>query len=192
MPILTKIVKSKVKTEEYRVLTEISAKLSLSYKDTGMLKRRLWDDSPFGWFKLDLESREKGAAAEQLVAEFLRQQGFTVSQSPDEEADLVVDGHRVEVKSSTLWKNGIYKFQQLRDQNYSILLCLGISPHEAHAWVTRKADIGWDEISGQHTGKDAKDTSWISFSPSQCPYTWLRPQNGDLGMVCEALRALYE
>jgi len=175
---------------EYKILREISKEICRSYEEKEKAKREVWADSPFESFALDLTSRQKGAAGERIVAEFLKQQGFSVSKSPDSEADLVVNSKRVEVKCSTLWEGGIYKFQQIRDQDYSILFCLGISPHEAHAWVARKADIDWDEISGQHKGKEAKDTSWTGFAPSQCPHTWMRPQTGNLTKVCGELRKI--
>lgn len=175
---------------EYDILTKIAGTLHLSYSEKDAAKQQEWENSPFKWFAFDLTSRQKGAAGENLVAEFLTHHGFSVSKSPDSEADLVVDSHRVEVKCSTLWENGIYNFQQIRDQNYNILFCLGISPHDAHVWVVRKRDIKWNEISGQHKGKHAKDTWWIKFSPSQCPHTWLRPQNGDITRVCQELRSV--
>lgn len=174
----------------YSSLIKISEKTHLFYKEKDATKQKEWVNSPFGWFALDLTSRQKGAAGEKMVADFLEQQGFSVSKSPDSEADLVVNNYRVEVKCSTLWESGIYTFQQIRDQNYSILVCLGISPNTAHAWVTRKADIDWHNISGQHTGKNAKDTSWVQFPPSECPYAWLRPQTGDLDKACEELKKL--
>jgi len=175
---------------EYDILKKISKEICRSYEEKERAKRKVWAGSPFEWFVLDLTSRQKGAAGEKIVAEFLKRQGFSVSKSPDSDADLVVNSRRVEVKCSTLWEGGIYNFQQIRDQNYEILFCLGISPHDAHAWVTRKSSIEWDEISGQHKGKDAKDTSWVQFPPSQCPYMWLRPQNGDLAKVCEELQKI--
>ena len=58
--------------------------------------------------------------------------GFDVAKSPDSQADRIIAGARAEIKTSTLWKNGVYMFQQLRDQNYAFVICLGISPLNAH------------------------------------------------------------
>ena len=37
-----------------------------------------------------------------------------------------------------LWQTGTYKFQQIRNQNYRFVVCLGISPHDAHCWIIPK------------------------------------------------------
>lgn len=146
-------------------------------------------ESPFRWLKT-LPSRTVGKAGEKLVAEFLRESDFNVSKSGDSDADIVVNEQRVEIKCSTLWKGGMYKFQQIRDQKYNILFCLGISPKEAHAWVVRKEGIVWNDIKNQHGGKGGSDTWWISFNPPHCPHDWMRPQDGNLGKVCDELRRL--
>ena len=86
-----------------------------------------WANSPFAWIKTR-PSRQVGKIGEQLVAEWCRQKEFIVSKSGDSEADLVLSGHRIEIKFSTLWGSGVYTFQQLRDQNYEYAFfrnCLG-------------------------------------------------------------------
>lgn len=151
---------------------------------------RAWKESPFAWVKGGITSRQKGKIGEEIVSFFLRENGFDVVSSPDSEADLVVDGKRVEVKFSTLWSGGMYTFQQLRNQNYDLVFCLGISPGTAHAWVMKKADIVWDELRNQHGGAAGSDTWWISFTPPDTPHSWMVPQDGDLTKVCDHLRAL--
>ncbi|MBO7684721.1 MAG: hypothetical protein J6T51_08365 [Kiritimatiellae bacterium] len=96
---------------------------------------------------------------------------FSVNRSPDTEADRIVEGKRLEIKFSTLWKNGTYLFEQIRDQNYDIALFLGISPNDAHCWVVPKADLMrlWKverRISSQHGGQAGSDTAWARLSPS--------------------------
>jgi hypothetical protein len=86
-----------------------------------------------------------------------------VSRSPDSDADRVVEGKRVEVKFSTLWKNPPYKFQQLRDQNYDLAICLGVSPFNAHCWAISKATIlhEWKttgNVVPQHGARAGSDT----------------------------------
>lgn len=49
--------------------------------------------------------------------------------------DRLVAGHKVEIKFSTLWEQGDYVFQQLRNQDYEYALLLGVSPLTAHAWL---------------------------------------------------------
>lgn len=142
-----------------------------------------WKGSPFEWM-ISLPSRTKGAFAEALVSSWLTKNGFAIQRSPDAEADRVVDGVRVEIKSSTLWSGQSYVFQQLRDQDYRVAICLGISPSEAHCWVIPKATIleGWGSYEGlvsQHGGKAGTDTAWLQVDPHASP-DWLAPHGGSL------------
>ena len=141
-----------------------------------------WAHSPFGWIK-SLPSRSAGAVFESLVAGWCAAKGLDVVRSPDSDADRVIAGLRTEIKGSTLWRNGSYKFQQLRDQNYSIVVCLGISPFDAHCWVIEKADVMalWNAgaISSQHGGASGSDTAWVTVNPGNPP-SWIRPYGGSL------------
>ena len=134
-----------------------------------------WEGSPFAWIR-QRPSRQRGSIAEKLVAGFLAAKDFDVVRSPDSEADRVIDGLRTEIKSSTLWKNGSYRFQQLRDQNYDVAICLGVSPFNAHCWVIPKSDImkNWgtaEGLSSQHGGQAGTDTAWLVPNQSR-PSRW--------------------
>ena len=50
----------------------------------------------------------------------------------------------MEIKFSTLWKSGVYKFQQIRDQEYDAMVLLGISPFSAACWIVPKAETSWE------------------------------------------------
>jgi len=169
----------------YEKLEQLSLRLSASYEDEDLE----WRNSPFAWIK-SRPSRQRGKIAEELVAGLCDVEGLRVARSPDSDADLLVEGVRVEVKSSTLWKNGRYKFQQLRDQNYEIAVCLGLSPSNAHCWALPKDvllqnwDAGSPGIGSQHGGSAGTDTAWIDLDPLQPP-PWMQPYGGSLeeGMV---------
>lgn len=75
-----------------------------------------WRDSPFAWIRT-VASRQRGKIGEQLVAGWCAAKGLDVLVCRDSQADRVIAGRRVEVKFSTLWASGVYKFQQIRDQN---------------------------------------------------------------------------
>jgi hypothetical protein len=149
-----------------------------------------WKDSPFEWV-LKLPAGTKGKLGKHLVYQWCALKGLAVDRSPDSEADMLINMHRVEVKFSTLWKSDIYKFQQIRDQNYEYSICLGISPHEAHCWVISKVVLKKYVIGhmGQHTGSSGKETAWLSVIP-QAPPQWLLSCGGNLSSAFNILISL--
>jgi hypothetical protein len=149
-----------------------------------------WQDSPFAWIKTR-PSRQVGSIGEKLLSGYLAAKGFNVARSPDSEADRVIEGLRCEIKFSTLWEGGFYKFQQLRDQNYALAICLGISPFDAHCWVLAKDEVlrRWkarDGIEPQHGGKRGADTAWLMVGPAQVPQ-WLAACGGSLTLAVAVL-----
>lgn len=164
---------------EFRTLAAIAVALESDYTETD----NIWDDSPFAWIKCR-PSRQVGAIGEKLIAGWLAARGYNVRRSPDSDADRIIENKRVEIKFSTLWKNGSYKFQQLRDQNYDFAVCLGVSPFEAHCWVLKKSEIlnQWrvtGNLTSQHGGSSGSDTAWLSVDPAS-PHSWLKPFGGSL------------
>ena len=151
-----------------------------------------WANSPFAWIKTR-PSRQVGKIGEQLVAEWCKQKGFFVSKSGDSECDLVINGRRIEVKFSTLWESGAYKFQQIRDQNYEYAIFLGISPFDAHCWLVSKVVLRQHVIGHlpQHAGKAGTDTFWLSF-PATNPPGWLSSCGGALTEAFKVLQRSLE
>lgn len=139
-----------------------------------------WEGSPFSWVRI-LPSASKGKLGTRLVYQWCAIKGLSVDRSPDSEADMLINGHRVEVKFSTLWKSGEYRFQQIRDQDYEYAVCLGVSPFEAHCWVISKDLLRMHVIghTGQHTGSTGQDTAWIKIKPNNQP-KWLEKCGGTL------------
>jgi hypothetical protein len=149
-----------------------------------------WKNRPFEWV-LRLPAGTKGKLGKQLVFQWCALKELAVDKSPDSDADLLINGHRVEVKFSTLWETGVYRFQQIRDQNYEYSICLGISPSAAHCWVISKVVLKNYVIghSGQHTGSGGKETAWFFVDP-QNPPEWLIPYGGTLEKAFSVLKAL--
>ena len=171
---------------EVRLLSTIAETLKQDYvKDT---TEDPWADSPFAWIKTK-PSRQVGKIGEQLVAGWCAAKGLDVIGAGDSEADRVIGGRRVEIKFSTLWESGVYKFQQLRDQSYEFAICLGVSPFDAHCWVISKEVLRQHVIghTPQHTGKGGTDTFWLSFDVSNPP-EWLRSCGGRLADAYVILR----
>ena len=149
-----------------------------------------WTGSPFEW-AIKLPSASKGKLGKRLVYQWCAIKGLSIDSSPDSEADMLINGHRVEIKFSTLWENGIYKFQQIRDQNYEYAVCLGISPFDAHCWVVSKKILKQHVIGhlGQHTGSTGQETAWFAVNP-QSPLDWLSPCGGTLEQAYKVLKSL--
>lgn len=149
-----------------------------------------WDESPFEWI-LHLPAGSKGKLGKLLIYQWCALKGLAVDRCNDSEADMTINGHRIEVKFSTLWKNGIYKFQQIRDQNYEFCICLGISPFEAHCWVVSKPVLLRFVIGhmGQHTGSSGKDTAWITIDPTNPP-EWISSSGGSMDEAFKVLKTL--
>ncbi len=146
-----------------------------------------WEDSPFSWIKPEPAAR-KGKICEQLLEDYCVAKGLDVTPRPDKEADRVIEGHRVEIKSSMSWEAGIYKFQQIRDQDYEFVVCLGLSPFDAHCWVIPKSVV-MKNATGQHGGQAATETREFSF-PAESPPDWLAPYGGSLGAAYARLNEL--
>ncbi len=164
--------------KETKILAEITDNLRQDYNHTV----DLWENSSFKWIRIE-SSKRKGAIGEKIVERWLRDEGFGVTRSPDSDADRIVNGHRAEIKMSTLWETGVYKFQQLRNQNYEFAICLGISPDDVHCWVIPKSDIlrlcKDGSIGSQHNGQRGTETYWFLVNPNNVP-TWLSPFGGSL------------
>lgn len=171
---------------EALVLADISANLEVDYAGP---TEDPWSGSPFRWI-LAQPSRRKGAIGEQLVTRWCEAEGFEVVRSPDSEADRIIEGHRIEVKFSTLWAGGGYKFQQIRNQRYEYLFCLGIAPFAVNAWLIPKPILFEHVIGhmGQHTGAGGQDTAWLGF-PANTPYAWMTAYGSRLSDVRRLLRA---
>jgi len=181
-------VKRRISDPEVQMLAAIAGTLRGDYVDAA--QEEAWAGSPFNWIRAR-PSRQIGKIGEQLVAGWCAAKGLDVTASGDSEADRVIGGRRVEIKCSTLWRSGVYKFQQLRDQNYELAICLGVSPFDASCWVISK-DLLREHVIGhtpQHMGRRGRDTFWLSF-PAEDPPAWLDPCGGSLAQAFAVLERL--
>jgi len=87
------------------------------------------------------------------------------------------------VKTSLMWNKGSIKFQNIRDNEFDFVLCLGIYPHKAFGWLIPKNEI-WVNgailkdrpgIKSQHKGADA----WVHIDPDNVQ-AWLKPYGGTI------------
>ena len=170
---------------DVRHLASLAASMEADYVETS----NIWHGSPFEWIK-GCASRRKGAIVESLVAGWCAAKNLNVTRTGDTEADRIIEGLRIEIKGSTLWKSGIYGFQQLRDQDYDAVVCLGLSPFDAHCWTIPKSEImaRWEngDIRSQHGGEEGSDTAWIHIRPTRQD-SWLWDWGGRLSEAHEIL-----
>ncbi len=173
---------------DIREIVRITESLYPNYSSVNLA----WNESPFAWIK-SLPFKTVGKVGEQIVERWCRSQNFDVSSSPGSEADRIINGLRVEIKFSTLWNSGIYKFQQLRDQAYDVAICLGFSPFTVHCWGLPKQLIldQWKSgaIKSQHGGSRGRDTAWIEVNPNKIQ-TWLTPPSGKPAEAIQILHTL--
>jgi hypothetical protein len=148
----------------------------------------VWEDSPFRWM-LMLPSRSRGKAGELLATAWLQRLGYDVKPPRGSGHDRIVEGIPTEIKFSTLWKSGDYVFQQLRDQDYTYVLLLGIRPDDASAWFTPK-ELAFGEAVPQHGGSSGRDTRWIRFRASSPP-PWLDSYGGSLATCASVLERTF-
>lgn len=151
-----------------------------------------WVDSQFSWI-LPLAPSSRGAIGKKLISEYLTKEGFVVVRSPGRGADRLINGVPATIKMSTRWETGQYWFQQFRDQNYEIAICLGLSPSDAHCWALPKRVI-WEQrrkggIPSQHAGTAGKDTAWLHVDPD-APQEWLREWGGKLSEITSVMERL--
>ena len=163
---------------DFQSLVELSAIIEGDYQEDGVD----WTGSPFAWMQ-SRPSGQKGVIFKKLVAGWCAGKGLNAYRLPGKEATLLVEGLRIQIKGSFLWKAGTYRFQQFRDQNYDLVICLGLSPFAAHCWAIPKSEImsAWEdgEIRTQHMGDLGVDTAWFAADPYDPP-EWLAPWGGSL------------
>jgi len=177
-------VNHRIRDDDVRLLAGIASTLRSDYIE----EDDAWRGSPFAWIKTR-PSRQAGKIGEQLVAGWCAAKGLDVVSAGGTDYDRRIQGYAVEIKFSTLWKNGRYVFQQIRDQDYEYVICLGISPFDAHCWVISKQLLREHVIGkmGQHTGRGGQDTAWLHVDPS-APHSWLEPCGGPLNRAFQILR----
>jgi hypothetical protein len=139
-----------------------------------------WAGSPFAYLRT-LPTASRAKAAEAMVEYALRQLGFRVAARTHHTHDRVVEGRKVRIKFSTLWRTGLYTFQQVRDEKYDYLVLLGVSPQEGHLWVLSRT------VALSLVGYP---TAWISFAPADPPAA-LRSAGGHLAALAPVLVAAF-
>jgi site-specific DNA-methyltransferase (adenine-specific) len=131
-----------------------------------------WKNSPFEWV-LQLPARKKAKLARHLVISWLAKNGIVANSLGDSSETIVIKDKRFAIKFSTIWSKGFYKFQQIRTEGYEYVICLGISPFDAHCWIFKK------EYALKNAKKQHKNEYWITITPNESE-TWAKECGGSL------------
>lgn len=141
-------------------------------------------DSPFGVYQR-MSSKRKGTYGEHIFEEFATRRGHHVSKALTSDHDRIVDGVKVEVKTSFLWTGtDDFRWSQIRrDQDYDVLVFLAVWPQRIDFYAATKADAlrHLDVVDSQgrrthnqHGGITADSgTLWVSGLPENIE--WFRP-----------------
>jgi hypothetical protein len=144
-----------------------------------------WSSSPYRWLR-ELQSRTRGKAGEQIITSWLRSEGLTVGRAGSSNSDRRIELTEVEIKMSTRWDSGEYRFQQIRDQEYKFVILLGVSPEQLNVWILPKK-VALKHSTPQHTGKTGAETRWLSF-PAAEPPAWLARYGGTSEQGLDAVK----
>ena len=134
---------------------------------------------------IDIKFKVKGAAAEKIIDLFFSNQGYSVSRSKDSNYDRLIQDKKIEIKFSTEWDNDLgYVFQQIRNQDYDYIVCLGVMPSDAHLWVIPKDKYitEWENginVKSQHGGATSSETSWFRVIMGKSD-DWLKHYGGTI------------
>jgi len=123
-----------------------------------------WAESSFRWIR-DAASARKGAVGKELFRRWAQQEGFDVrAKRRGTPADCVVNGLDVVVKTGLLWAEGVFRFEQIRHQDYDSVALLALAPHSVCLWI-----VPIDELWACSEEQHGADTHWLSFAPGSVP-----------------------
>ncbi len=146
----------------------------------------LWKNSPFEW-TLKLPPARKGKLGGDLLTSWLASKGTSIERTKEASKIILINRRKVSIKFSTLWTNGVYKFQQIRSTGYDYVVCFGISPFAAHCWVFEKS-YALKNATKQHKG-GVKSEYWISINPNQPP-EWTNGYGGTLDDAYQIIKKI--
>lgn len=169
-------------SQEFEMLATTASILQEDWEE----KSDLWKNSPMEWITF-LPARSKGKLARRLITTWLSSKGLEFEREKNNSETLIINKLRLGVKFSTLWKNGIYQFQQIKKNGPEFIICFGISPFAAHCWILQKEDaIKFG--NEQHKGASESEY-WLSINPEDIP-KWLRDSGGNLDEAFKVLKTL--
>jgi site-specific DNA-methyltransferase (adenine-specific) len=143
-----------------------------------------WKNSPFEWI-IHLSAAKKGKLARELITRWCGRNKIIIERDKSQNSYLIINGKKAAIKMSTRWTDGKYKFQQIRDGQYDYVVCLGISPFEAHCWVFEKK-YAIKNATPQHRGATGAEY-WIAIDPNSQD-DWTMGFGGSLDQATQVLK----
>jgi len=161
---------------EFEALMAIGSYLQKDLKP----KSDMWKGSPFEWV-LQFSARQKSAFGRQLLHEWCETKSLSIEKPKESSESLIINGKKFAVKFSTLWTNGVYNFQPIR-QDCDQVICFGLSPYEAHCWALDIETV-IENATPQHKGSAEY---WFMINP-QKPPEWIDHCGGSLEQIYKIL-----
>ena len=126
---------------------------------------RRWDKSPFRHIR-EAAPNPKGRMAEAITQQILSSLGHsTFLKSGKDDFDILVDGVRVEIKSSTLNQDDGFTFNAMVYEKCDEFCLIGIEPHRIRVWRLHK------DVAKEIWGTQGKlgGNNQISFKNNKVP-----------------------
>jgi hypothetical protein len=166
---------------DFERIAAMGERLVAKYDD---IRAPEWETSPIGWIRQLSSAHKRGKVGEELVRAWALSEGMRVGGRGDRGHDCVIEGLRLEVKTSLRWNNDRFYFLGLKDLHYQAVALLGLEPNDVRLWILPK-DILWNRAYEQKRSADATGSRWFAF-PADHPPAWLSPWGGTLAQARSA------
>ena len=173
-------IEEEIPSEEFKFLALTSTELQKGLEEND----DKWQYSPFEWIT-HLPARSKGKIARQLLTKWLLWKDIKITRINTSGETIKIKNKEYAMKFSTLWKSGIYRFQQIKKVGPEYIICFGLSPLKAHCWIIDR-DSAITHGNPQHKGATNSEY-WLSINPNNLP-DWLDKYGGDFETAISILK----
>jgi hypothetical protein len=172
-------------SEDFQRLAAMAEPLVGRYDDVHSAE---WEQSPIGWIRQLSSAHKRGKIGEELVRAWATSEGFRVGGRGTRGHDCIIEGLKVEVKTSLRWNSNRFYFLALRDFDYDAVALLALDPNDVGLWVVPKKLL-WQHACDQLRGASGEGSKWLAFRAGQPP-AWLKPWGGTFAAARCAVRNL--
>ena len=152
-----------------------------------------WKDHPLEWIRRHPSARI-GKIGRTFLQSLCEDHALQVKKRG---YSLVIKEKKIQVRFSTGWSGGGFKFEQLRHEGFDAIFCLAITPNRVYGWAIPKSVIfdadghllKKDGLTIQHKGKGGSDTARINVDVNSIP-AWMAPHGDSLTEAMNRLKAI--